>query len=102
MKQPTKQQLQSLKNIKVRSDIKPFKIVNIFEVEHGQYGEFRTISKSWIKQVRDVEDAIKWIEANKEEKDWKNWEIEIVFEDDEEEGVMVYYPEYKEWLADFT
>ena len=36
MKQPTKQQLQSLKNIKVRSDIKSFKIVNIFEDDHCQ------------------------------------------------------------------
>jgi hypothetical protein len=41
MKQTYQQQLQSLKNIKVRSDIRSLEILNIFEDDHCQCAEAR-------------------------------------------------------------
>ena len=72
------------------------KIKNDQWLENGGKGQ-----RTWTKKFRNIDQAIKWIETNKEEKDWENWEIE--FENDEEEGdgVLVYYPG-SGWQVDFT
>jgi hypothetical protein len=78
------------------------KIKNDQWLENDQVvdGVFFSSNKSWTKKFRDADEAIKWIEDNKEEKDWENWEIE--FKDEDGEGVLVYYPQSKAWRVDFT
>lgn len=72
------------------------KIKNDRWLESGGNGE-----RTWIKEFEDVDQAIEWIQTNKKEKDWENWEIEFADEEEMEEGVLVYYPG-SGWQVDFT